>query len=172
MIAYSMGRRSSACERRRATRRADPGATSSLRAIAASARAASIHSLAPKIFCPQNLGEPFIQGAGVELVRRGLTACREDPRSEPRLGHADRLVVCEQKSADVKSERAVVDLKRLGGVPSRRRAFCAECGVGRAQAAPAHILREACEFVDRLLNLWGKNNRTATGLPPDQSLLP
>ena len=131
-----------------------------------------MHSLAPAIFCPQNLGQPFIQGAGVELVRRGLPACREDPRSEPRLGHADRLVVCEQKSADVKSERAVVDLKRLGGFPSRRRAFRAECGVGGAKAAPAHILREACEFVDRLLDLWRKHNRAATGLPSDQSLLP
>ena len=34
-------------------------------------------------FLPADLRQPFIQGAGVELVRRWLTACREDPRSEP-----------------------------------------------------------------------------------------
>ena len=77
-----------------------------------------MHSLRAGDFLPADPGQPFIQGPGVELVRRGLTACREDPRSKPRLGHADRLVVSEQEPADVKSERAVADLKRLGGVSS------------------------------------------------------
>src|SRR6202034_2052213 len=120
-------------------------------------------------FLPADPGQPFIQGSSVKLLRLGCGAGSKDPRSEPGLGHTDRFVVREQKSANVKSERAVLDLKRLGGFSSRRRAFCAECGVGRAQAAPAHILREACELVDRLLNLWGKHSRTATGLPPDQT---
>jgi len=93
-------------------------------------RAASIHSLAPAIVCAKR-GEPFIQGAGVELIRRGLPACHEDPRREPGLGHADRLVAAE-KSADVKSERAVADLERLGASPLAGRGFRAECGVGGA----------------------------------------
>ncbi len=172
MIAYSMGRRSSACERRRATRRADPGATSSLARHRRVGQSGLDALSGAEDFLPADLGQPFIQGAGVELVRRGLTACGEDPRSEPRLGHPDRLVVCEQKSADMKRERALVDLKPLGGFFSCRGAFRAERGVGGAKAAPAHILGEACEFVDRLLDLWRKHNRTATGLPPDQSLLP
>ena len=172
MITYSMGLRSSACERRRATRRADPGATSSLRAIAASARAASIHSLAPKTFCPENFAshsykEPASSSSGV-----GWRPAAKIHGASQDFGHADRLVVCEQKSADVKSRRPVFELKRFGGFSSRRRAFCAKCGVGRAQAAPPHILREAREFVDRLLDLWGKDSRTATGLPSDEALLP
>ena len=66
-------------------------------------------------FLPADPGQPCIQRPGVELVRRGLPASCKDPRGEPRLGHADRFVVCKQKSADVKSERAFIDLKRFGG---------------------------------------------------------
>ena len=71
-----------------------------------------------------------------------------------------------------KADHSVFELKRLGDVASRGRAFCAQCGVGGAQAALAHIFREACEFVDRLLNLWRENSRTSAGLPPDEPLLP
>ena len=172
MTAYSMGRRSSTCERRRATRRADPGATSSLRAIAASARAASMHSLAPAIVCRQNLAshsykEPASSSSGVgRRLAAKIQGASQD--SDMPIGSSS----ASKKSADVKSERAVADLKRLGGFPSGRSAFRAECGVGGAQAASAHILGEACEFVDRLLDLWREHNRTATGLPPNQSLLP
>ncbi len=66
-------------------------------------------------FCPQNLASHAYRDPASSSSGVGCRPAAKIQGASHDFGHADRLVVREQKSANVKSERAVADLKRFGG---------------------------------------------------------